>query len=176
MTSVQHGATSSLHAILYRESSDESTGSANCSRKDAEFWGTLLVSETHTPEACAAVLGLNLCDSACGRPNEDDYGVELCLPGLSGFGRVGEVISPRATLTWSRVESVKFFRKATAALSYSKEIIRSRRDLARTKVCAAFRPKSANEIDQAQLMKLFEHAVQVGAVVVVSSEEEVTWK
>lgn len=161
----------SLHAILYRESSNESTRSVTClQQKDAEFWGTLLVSEKHTgtPEA---VLGL--CESACsGRPNENEYVVNVCLP---GFGQVNEVISTR---TWSRVESVKkeVLRKATAALSYSKETIGSYRSCARTKVCAAFRTKSANEVDQERLMKLFEHAVQVGAVVVVSSSEEVTWK
>jgi len=169
-----------LHAILLnRESSNESTGSASglsthsCSRKNAdeeEFWGTLLVSETHAPD----LKDEHEHDQSARCRPEDDYGVVLCLP---GFGRVKEVISPRATRTWSRVQSVKgeFVRKASSALSYSKELLRTQRDLACTKVTAAFRPKSADEIDQEQLMKLFEHAIKVGSVVVVSGHEEVTW-
>eukprot|EP00277_Geminigera_cryophila_P010585 CAMPEP_0179444374 /NCGR_PEP_ID=MMETSP0799-20121207/27834_1 /TAXON_ID=46947 /ORGANISM="Geminigera cryophila, Strain CCMP2564" /LENGTH=180 /DNA_ID=CAMNT_0021231381 /DNA_START=29 /DNA_END=572 /DNA_ORIENTATION=+ len=148
-----------VYTLMLRKNADEE-----------EFWGTLLVSETHAPD----LKDEHEHDQSARCRPEDDYGVVLCLP---GFGRVKEVISPRATRTWSRVQSVKgeFVRKASSALSYSKELLRTQRDLACTKVTAAFRPKSADEIDQEQLMKLFEHAIKVGSVVVVSGHEEVTW-
>jgi hypothetical protein len=143
-------------------------------RRKHEFWDMILESET-----ASTVPQLNLADlenekkPAKQAVLEDDYGVAR----LPGFSRVRETISPRAARTWSRVESVKgeFVRKASEALTYSKELMRSHRNYARNKVCAAFRGKSEREREKEKLMELFHSAVNAGAVRVVTSEEPATW-
>lgn len=172
-----------LHNLIHKSENhgDDPTGDLY-SRKH-EFWDMILESETASTE-----LQLNLDEMqetgqepAQQAVLDEEFGVGMCLP---GFSRVRETISPRAARTWSRVEGVserlsgEFVRKASEALTYSKEFMRSQRDYARnthTKVCAAFRRKSELEREKEKLMDLFQSAVNAGAAKVVTSEEKVTW-
>ena len=111
--------------------------------------------------------------------DDDDCGVVTCLPGFRRVQRRGgwneewgEMLSPPRLLSLENARS-EMARRASAALCYSTELIKSQGGLARESLCSVFRrTKSADELDQEKLMELFLHAVEVGSVKISRQEDE----
>jgi hypothetical protein len=111
--------------------------------------------------------------------DDDDCGVGTCLPGFRRVQRRwgwneewGEMLSPPRLLSLENARS-EMARRASAALCYSTELIKSQGGLARESLCAVFRKtKSADELDQEKLMELFLHAVEIGSVKISRQEDE----
>ena len=82
------------------------------------------------------------------------------------------MLSPPRLLSLENARS-EMARRASAALCYSTELIKSQGGLARESLCSVFRrTKSADELDQEKLMELFLHAVEVGSVKISRQEDE----
>jgi hypothetical protein len=115
----------------------------------------------------------------CVDHDDDDCGVGTCLPGFRRVQRRwgwnedwGEMLSPPRLLSLENARS-EMARRASAALCYSTELIKSQGGLARESLCSVFRrSKSADELDQEKLMELFLHAVEVGSVKISRQEDE----
>ena len=135
--------------------------------------------QSHYPRKAAEhVLGKSLAPVGVDQ-DEDDSGVGTCLPGFRRVqrrwgwnGEWGEMLSPPRLLRLENARSEMACR-ASAALCYSTELIKSQGGLARESLCSVFRrAKSADELDQEKLMELFLHAVEVGSVKISRQEDE----
>ena len=152
--------TRGLLAVLRRDTSEE-LPVKGC-RNDT--WDGML--DLHEPHRAKAATAKDTTRWQAPHGLEEDYGVTICLP---SFSRVAEAVPTR--LCVEKMSGV--VRRASVALSYSRDLVRVPCDRAMDKVCKVFcRRRSADEIDKAELMRILADAVKAGCVVLVSHEKE----
>ena len=151
----------SLHAVLHRDLSDERLGEG-CRIQSWDSMLELVQKPLSSKNYATAKDKITL--EAPNRP-EEDFGVTLCLP---NFSRVAETVPAR--LCVEKMNGI--VRRASVALSYSKDLVRVQRDLARDRVCSIFcKQRSVDEIEKAELMRILADAIKSGSVVLVSQEQ-----